>query len=142
VCAAGKAPKVGMELWRCKYQNSSVAYHALSKSLIELYRGRYKAESEDTARRVVAEALSEFLGPACQSCNGAREMILDELRIECQDCKGSGLRRYSDYDRARRMQISMQKVRSLSHKLGWLAGELGSMDRLVNAIMVDELERA
>jgi hypothetical protein len=141
VAAAGKASKLGMDLWRCKYMNSSVAYHAVSKGLLALFKARYPAEATPIAWKCVEEALSEFLGPACASCNGAKEMILDELRIECQTCKGTGIRRYSDRDRSGRMRVSMAHVRILSGKLEWLGRELGSLDRAVNSAVARELER-
>jgi hypothetical protein len=141
VAAAGLAPRLGMDLWRARYQLSLQSFRDAHQGLVQLYQTRYKSETPDMACRLVDEAMSEFLGPACTSCNGAKEMILDHLRIVCKTCDGSGLRRYSDFERARRMQVSLQRVRSINHKLAWLAGEMGSLDKAVNTILAAELER-
>jgi hypothetical protein len=141
VCAAGKAPRLGMDLWRARYQLSLPSFRDAHKGLVQLFLTRYRSETTDMACKLVDEALSEFMGPACTSCLGAREMILDQLKIVCTGCQGSGLRRYSDFERARRMQVSLQRVRSVNHKLGWLAGEMGSLDRAVNSVIAAELER-
>jgi hypothetical protein len=141
VAAAGLAPRLGMDLWRARYQLSLQSFRDTHQGLVQLYQTRYKSESLDMTYKLVDEALSEFLGPACTSCDGKATMVLDQLKITCQTCEGSGLRRYSDFERARRMRISMGRVRSVNHKLAWLAGEMGSLDKAVNTILAAELER-
>jgi hypothetical protein len=141
VAAAGLAPRLGMDLWRARYQLSLQSFRDAHQGLVQLYQTRYKSETTDMACRIVDEALSEFMGPACTSCNGAREMILDQLKIVCTTCEGSGLRRYSNFERARRMQVSMRRVETINGKLAWLAGEMGSLDKAVNTIIAAELER-
>jgi hypothetical protein len=140
VAAAGLAPRLGMDIWRARYQLSLQSFRDAHKGLVELYRNRYKSDP-DMAFRIVDEALSEFMGPACTSCNGAREMILDQLKIVCTTCEGSGLRRYSNFERARRMQVSIRRVETINGKLAWLHGEMGSLDKAVNTILAAELER-
>lgn len=139
--AAGRADELGVLLWRSRYCNESAAYVKARGLLVRLYLQRYKSEKPETALKVVEEALSEWLGPACSSCNGARELIHEGLRITCNSCGGSGLKRYSDFERAGRMKMSMAHVRLLSHKLTWVAKELGSLDRAVNSVIATELER-
>lgn len=119
----------------------SKAYQEARKSLVVTFLTRYRSETPETAEKCVDEALSEFMGPQCSACNGARELVTEQLRVECESCGGSGLKRYSDWERASRMKMSLQKVRVLSGKLHWLAGELGSLDRAVNAVISEELER-
>lgn len=130
-----------MLVWKAKYLLEARAYRDAHKSLVQAFLDRYASETAEIAARCVEEALSEFLGPSCSACNGARELVADDLKVTCESCGGSGIRRYSDFERARRMQMSLQRVRLLSGKLRWLAGELGSLDRAVNAVMSDELER-
>jgi hypothetical protein len=141
VAAAGRADPLGVLLWKAKYQLESKAYQDAHKTLVAQFRARYCSETAEIADRCVYEALSEFMGPACQDCNGARELIVADLRIECEACNGTGIRRYTDFERARRMEISLSRVRVLSGKLRWLACELGSLDRAVNSVLNEELER-
>lgn len=141
VAASGRAPALGVQLWKARYMLEAKAYQDARRGLIRLFLERHPAEKPSIAEKCVDEALSEFLGPACSSCSGARELVTENLRVVCEACGGSGLRRYTDWERASRMQISLQWVRTLSRKLSWLAGELGSLDRAVNSVISDELER-
>jgi hypothetical protein len=141
VAAAGKCSRLGLDLWKARYLLEVKAYQDVSESLRLHYLNKYKAESQGIAERIVSECLHEFLGPVCLVCSGRRELVVGDLKITCAECDGSGLRRYSDIDRARHMQLSLQYVRLLSRKIGWLMGELFDLDRSVNVIMAEELER-
>jgi len=141
VAAAGRAPTLGVQIWRARYMLESKAYQDAINGLTAHYLARYKAERPDMARRLVEEILSEFMGPSCISCNGARELVEDELRVVCDSCHGTGLRHYTDMERAGRMKLSYGRVKSLSHKMMWLMDEIGSMDKSVNEIVSFELER-
>ena len=141
VAASGRAPALGLLLWKARYLLESKAYLEARRKLVEVFLERYRSESPLMAEKCVDEALSEFMGPACSSCNGARELVTESLRVTCETCQGSGLKRYSDWERASRMQIGLQRLRSVNYKLGWLAGELGSLDRAVNSVIAAELER-
>ena len=141
VAASGKAPTLGLQIWKARYMLESKAYQDAIKGLTAHYLARYRAEQPDIARMVVEEVLSEFMGPSCVSCNGARELVEGDLRVTCESCGGTGLRRYSDAERASRMKLSYARVKSLSHKFQWIMGELGGMDRTVNEIIAWELER-
>lgn len=141
VAASGRAPRLGLDLWKARYLLESKAYQDARKGLVHAFRERYVHETPSIAEKCTEEALSEFLGPACSTCNGARELVIGDLRVECEPCHGSGLKVYSDWERASRMQLSLQWVRKLAPKLAWLAGELGSLDRAVNSVIADQLEK-
>ena len=142
VAASGKVSRLGLDLWKAKYMLEAQAYQDARIALVKAFSDRYKAETEQIAIACVDEALHEYLGPGCKVCLGAKELTVENLRIICNGCDGSGLQRYTDYDRAKHMQLSMGRVRLLAGKLTWLSGELGSLDRGVNAVLAVELERA
>jgi hypothetical protein len=119
----------------------SQSYKDAREALTALFLARYRSESRLIAEKCVEEALSEFMGPACGDCLGAREMIVGDLRVVCESCGGSGLKAYSDFERARRMSMGLGRVRLLNGKIGWVSAELGFLDRLVNSIVAAELER-
>lgn len=52
------------------------------------------------ATRIAIAALREFHSPHCVACHGARVMVLDNLKIECESCHGSGKERFTDASRA------------------------------------------
>jgi len=141
VAASGKAHALGLSLWKAKYQLEVSSYHDARGGLIRLFRAKYPSETPEIAVACVDEALHEWLGPACKACLGARELVSEALRVVCSRCNGSGLERYSDVQRAKRMQLSVGRVHKLARRLQWLAGELGSLDRAVNSVLCEELER-
>lgn len=141
LAAAGLADELGVALWHARYCNESAAYLKARGLLVKRFLAHYKSEKPETAQRVCEEALSEWLGPACTTCNGARELLHEGLRITCDSCGGTGIKRYSDFERAGRMKMSMAHVRVLSHKLTWVAREIGTLDRQVNIVIATALER-
>jgi hypothetical protein len=142
VAAAGRCSRLGVDLWKARYMLESKAYQDAFNGLVAAYLVRYRAESQGIAEKCVSEALHEFLGPVCTVCNGRKVLIAEALKIECDVCHGSGIRLYSDVDRAHAMQLSLGRVRSLNPKLGWLMNELHDLDRAVNSVIAAELERA
>ena len=141
VAAAGKASPLGINLWKARYMLEAPAYHQAITGLVEHYLGRYKREDVPIVRIIVEQVISEYLAPFCVDCSGAREMVVNDLKVVCGTCEGSGLRRYTDTDRARLMKMSLQRIRSLSRKMQWLTNEMGTMDRDVNQVLQVELER-
>jgi hypothetical protein len=139
VAASGKASSLGVNLWKARYMLESPAYKMAIKGLIEHYRARYVSEDIGIAQMVVEQVLSEYLASFCSTCNGSRELIINELKVTCDTCRGSGLKRYSDLERAGMMKMSLQRVKSLTRKMQWLMGEISSMDRAVNMVLMSEL---
>src|SRR5574337_251480 len=86
IAAAGKADKLGIEIWRCKYSLESKAYRNAARMLQARFQERYRSEMPFIAEACTLEALGEFLGPACSMCNGARELITESLKVICETC--------------------------------------------------------
>lgn len=63
-------------------------------------QGREKKISRHMAIKLANMAIMELTLPHCVTCHGAGEMMLAELKVTCTSCKGIGVRRYSDMDRA------------------------------------------
>ncbi len=130
-----------MDLWRAKYLLEAQAYRDVIEGMIEEYKKRYTAETPFIARKCVEQALSEYLGPQCKDCGGSKELMIDQQLKLCPTCDGSGLRRYTDDQRAGRMKIERRNVERRAGKMRWIAEQLGEMDRQVNVVMNMELER-
>ena len=141
VAASGKCSPLGLAFWKARYQLEAKAYQDARKGLIALYKERYRREEHPIVIKVIEQCLHEYLSPFCDSCKGAREMVLDDLRVTCPACDGAGVKRYSDEDRARAMQLSYGMTKRLAHKIRWVLGEIHSMDREVNSVMAEQLER-
>lgn len=141
VCASGKASPLGVNLWKARYMLESAAYESSKKGLIALYLERYRREEPRVVAAVIDQCLHEYLSPFCSTCNGAREMMVGELKAVCASCQGSGIRRYTDEERAGMMKVSYGLTKRLAHKFKWLMGEMHGMDRDVNVVLAEQLER-
>ncbi len=142
VAAAGFCDELGMFLWKAKYQHSASATVKALRTLEMRFKVRYQGESWDLIRRVVAQCLLEYLKPNCDTCLGRGEMKLEDRIIVCTECRGSSAKHYTDYERARSMQISLAKAGAIGHKLKWLSAEIGKLDAGVNVVMSEQLGRA
>lgn len=142
VAAAGFASELGVMLWSAKYQDSASAVVKAAHELVEIFGSRYLSESREMCERVVRQCLTEYLKPSCMVCEGRGEMELNNgVKVVCGECRGAKVKRYSDSERARAMQISLAKVRAIGHKIAWLAGEINRLDSGVNFVMNRQLER-
>lgn len=141
VAASGKASPLGVNLWKARYMLEVKAYQSTREGLIALYRERFRREEPRVIASVIDQCLHEFLSPFCVSCSGARELMAGDLKVVCETCDGTGVRRYGNEDRARAMKISFGLVKRLEHKFRWLLGEMQGLDRDVNKVLAEQLER-
>lgn len=91
------AEKLGTLLWRVKYFNDASSYRPavflLAKALPRLNKG--------IAIKVSQQVMNEWLYGFCQVCLGAKEVLSGEHVILCNSCGGSGVRKYTDAERAK-----------------------------------------
>lgn len=132
IAAFSKAPRLGTLLWRLKWGFDATVY----KRTIELL-----AEEAHTSMKMAEMLIREWLNPNCESCNGAKELILEDRRIQCPKCQGLGLKRYSDHARARFMDMRLEDWREISPQVKRVTQRLNRAERLVNSTMHYELER-
>ena len=85
-------------------------------------------------------AIYEWLSSNCLTCNGARELVIGEKRVICDTCKGTGLRRHKDRDRAGYLKVSMATIRKGSKNLQRIHGVIGKYDSAVNSVLNQKLK--
>lgn len=139
--AAGFTNALGLLLWKAKYQADGGAYVNARKGLIGRYRDRYSHESQFIVEAVVDQVLHEYWAEKCHECDGVKEIVDDQLRVTCHGCRGTGVHRFSDYERAGTMKISLDRVKRLGRAIRWLAAIVSGLDSDVNRVMGDQLER-
>jgi hypothetical protein len=140
VAAAALANPLGLLLWKAKYLLEGDAYRRAQIALGEVYGKRYR-DAAPIRAALVGQALREFLAPACRTCRGVGEHMLEDRRVVCDTCAGTKIHRYTDMERAGTMQLSFGLTKHAAHKLQWLLGLMGDEDRQVNAVMCEQLER-
>ena len=106
-----------------------------------LIKQRFIHEAELNCLKVATQALEEYLRNYCKTCRGAKELIVGDRRITCDVCLGYGIRRWTDFERARAMQVSLNRAKTLQRHIGWAVGLMLTMDRKVNDQMNDKLGR-
>jgi hypothetical protein len=141
VAASGKCSKLGVSLWKAKFLLESAAYQKAQRELLLVYKTRYFHDDQIIGEALVSQALVEYIAPQCRVCNGEGERIVNDLKVVCEACSGSKMHRYSDKERALRMQMSYGRTKASAHKLRWLLNFMQDEDRTVNLQMNVELER-
>ena len=132
LAAFAHAPRLGTLLWRLKYSNDAAA-HKPAVLIIASKLPRHMGL--DYRRRVATAALREWLHDSCRTCNGARELVTETLRITCPACAGSGRHRYSDKERERNLGGPGAKL------IGKALQVITGQDVTVCRVTLHELER-
>lgn len=101
--ALAHAGKLGRLLYHWRYAGQgrlagAVLQELLRKARRRLRIGKYHVE-HPLLIRACKQAMREWYAPQCGSCQGAREIVSNSLRLVCPVCAGSGMRRYSDAER-------------------------------------------
>lgn len=142
IAAAGLCNPQGVNLWKAKFNHDSRAFMALSAWLFYHCQSRYKGATPDTLRRAVQQSLKESLSSLlCLPCNGAGGLLIDQKWEICPKCEGTSVKRWSDLDRARSMQVSMKSAENMKHKIAYISRKISELDHEVNREMNRQLER-
>jgi hypothetical protein len=123
--------RLGTLLWRLKYHNDHTslkpAVFLLAKELPRLNRG--------IAIKICEQAVHEWLMAFCPVCFGAKEVRSGEHIVICGACGGSGVRKYTNAERARAIGANMEKQFKQIHDL------IGGIDRHVSEMTKLKLDR-
>lgn len=142
IAAGGFADETGLALFSARYQNSAMGYCTALWKLKQALRRQFHREEEYALHAIARQTLREYLVEFCTVCLGAKEIVEKKLRVVCHSCDGSGVRKYGERERAENMRLSLSRVRNLHHKMEWAHDFCMRHDRLVNAQLVIQLERA
>lgn len=113
VGALARATDLGRALFHWGYAGDETASRSAFKHLIRKAQRRtrvYKHHKEyPLLERVVKLVLYEWKYQGCIACGGAGEFVDEDkkLKIVCQNCRGSGKKRYSDSERIEALQVDV-----------------------------------
>lgn len=131
--AFSRGSRLGTLLWRLKYSHDASAYRPAT-----LLLAKRESLQSTVGLRLVEMALNEWLLPQCSTCHGARELIVGPRRIICIECKGYGVKRYSNRERDSFLGFRFKPwARKYAHLWATLTGE----DKQISPVMDWQLER-
>lgn len=139
IAAGGFCGPLGLALFHAKFHNDAEAFRKAQRGLERILARRYASEPVIVRSAMARQAMREYLWEFCPTCLGVGEINNRKLRVVCQTCSGTKVRRYNDVERAREMDITIGRVRSLSKKLQWLIDYVQKQDRQTNAMLVAQL---
>jgi len=125
-----------LESWAYKQ-----AEEAIYLKLCEEYPRQVQVNGANILRKVAEQSLREFISDKCQTCNGRASITVNKLKITCEDCSGSGIRRYTDFERARYTQLALGRIKTLQRHFRFSMDLMMTLDRQVNFMMAEQLER-
>lgn len=118
VGALARAGKLSARLWAWKFGGDPSAGMDALNVLVRIAAKRLKIrnvgdggkDDYTTLRRACEHALLEWFRPQCSYCHGAGEMVAHDLKVVCHACGGSKVRRYTDGDRLRALNLDSMGI--------------------------------
>ena len=85
-------------------------YRDLKRLILTDIVNQYAQERWDNrpgmlSKLIDTSVLETLASPVCLTCNGQRSLLVDSRPVVCEDCRGSGMERKSDYWRAKMCEI-------------------------------------
>jgi len=141
-CAARFSP-MGTDLFRWAYAGDPRAAVRVMVHLADEVRRSFRMPVA-FVEGVCRQAMTEFTAWACPVCDGRKDVTLGNgVKVVCDSCDGTGLRRYSNGDRRRGAGFGpgVSYARVIEQPLELAIAVLKREDGRVNAIVSLELER-
>lgn len=142
--------KLELHLMECEFEgmnNQSLRAKALRpyQSSVDRAKSRLWPWDALVYRRMFVACAAELRNPRiCPDCNGRMSVFIEERKIDCPGCEGTGKKVYMRSTRAAAMGVSYPAYRSGWHKVyEWAYAELHDaqnrvLDALVMALSRDE----
>jgi len=92
--------------------------------------------SRDLAEMAVHEAMSQD----CLTCRGRATLMLEDRKIDCKTCDGTGKRRYSDRARAAYLRMSLKGYRQQAGRFKKVSALLSVYEMAVAPEMRERLK--
>ena len=79
------------------------------------------------AYKAALAALWEFHSPHCEVCNGARVRVIDQLKVICAGCEGSGKQLFTDKSRSKFIGAYSKRIDdAMADTHRWMQNSLGA----------------
>lgn len=97
--ALGLSDPLGAALWRFKYLHDRSSYQRALHLLAHKVTCQLKVDL-NYARQLSTAAIKEYAIDTCDKCNGVGHIYEGIHAGKCKPCDGTGMKRYSDVERA------------------------------------------
>lgn len=135
IASLARASQLGRALWHLAAgQHVSTAIPLLVREMRRDEKTNY-----DLCIRIAKHALYEHMYPSCRTCGGETEIMVDQVKVGCPTCAGSGVHRYSDAERS--AAIGERMNAGLSRLIRRAIDIIAEHDRATRGIVAAELER-
>ena len=125
--------KLGAHILRLLVTNDAKAFSDARNSLAVWACNRNKRISKSLAEKLAFRALEEIVAPGCVSCLGTGVAIIQDKKVACPRCSGSGRHVFSPHERAKSLGMKMDRYREVGEN--WLemtiSRAMGSYDAVV-----------
>jgi hypothetical protein len=106
ITALGLSDPLGSALWRFKYLHDSASYKRALYLLVSKARGRLKTKDLGYVINMSTGVMIEWSVDACDVCHGVGSYpALRGLNDKCPKCDGTGIKRYTDFERESNCKI-------------------------------------
>lgn len=136
IAAMGFSNRLGSLLWRLKYGNDPRSYRPALLLLAKSAKSGFPV-----GKRLCELAIKEWCMPQCEVCRGAKEIIVEDLRIVCKGCDGIGIRRYSNRERERLAGLPSGSWPGWAKKYRHVWEVMTDAERRVNVCLNIQLDR-
>jgi len=139
--ALGLSDPLGAALWRFKYLHDRASYQRALHLLAHKVTCQLKVDLT-YARQLSTVAIKEYAVDTCDKCNGVGHIYEGIHAGKCNACDGSGVKRYSDVERALAAGLPMESWSKHQRKFDWavtcLVSAVAATGAKVNALLRDE----
>jgi hypothetical protein len=139
---------IGAELWRLKYGRDAHSFTRAAWAIVRMTEPWFRKKKGILKSRIrmaiVRQALREYLDPQCSLCRGAGECKNEAngLLIVCPQCGGHKVRRYTDDERAKALDSTVEEYRKrYASKLAHISGIISHADLVVGREIIKQLEK-
>lgn len=105
--AFGMSDPLGCALWRFKYLNDAAAYKRALYLLVKKSSARVSNVTTEYLIKIATGVMCEWALDACDACHGVGKITeRNGMVTNCTKCEGSGIKKYSDWERERNCNLA------------------------------------
>lgn len=146
VATMGRMSELGAAFWRLKGHDERNLANRVALLLANKMLKRQPRLGRNMAEKIARQVVQEAVADQCRTCGGKGVVAsTDRSKPEaaCRKCNGTGMHRYSDYERAAALGLCVDVYRKAwTRRFDDFAQALSAEDAAANRTAMTQLERA